>query len=326
MVTIDIIGGGVAGLALAAGLDPHRFEVRVHERAPERHELGTVYGLWPHVLRSLHDLGLADPVRECARPATGVRVSTSTGRRLGGGTAPADSWLIQRPDLLAVLGRAKPDAVQRFDGAVEDPTTLTGDLVVGADGVHSVTRAAAWGSPGRRTGAMALRGVVDGDIDEFAPGDPWLQEFWGRGSLFGISPNTRGVTNWFASMREFRATKSEVLAWAQHHFAQFPAPVQAVLERVDPERVLLNSIMEAPMLTRYVRGRFVLVGDAAHAMSPNMGRGACEALVDGAILARCLSDFPLDRALREYQRRRWVRSQAVRAASGVVRRIALNWP
>lgn len=326
MVAIDIIGGGVAGVALAAGLDPKRFEVRLHERAPDRRELATVYGLWPHALRALQMLGVDEQVRACSHPALGAAVSTSAGRSIGRTRAPDDSWLVPRPDLLRVLAEAVPPTVQRFTHAIHDPATLDGDVVVGADGVHSVTRAAAWNRPARRTGAMAFRGVVDGSIEDLVPGQQGLHEFWGRGSLFGISPNTGGRTNWFASTREFRATPEEALEWSRRHFAGFPTPVHTVLKRAEPGHTLVNPIVETPMLRSLVRGRHVLVGDAAHAMSPNLGRGACEALVDAATLAQCLSTLAPADALRAYERRRLVRGQTLRLASGAVRRVALHWP
>lgn len=325
MTTIDIIGGGVAGLALAAALDPARFRVRLHERAPGHRELGTVFGMWPHAMRSLRALGLDDRVRAAGRPAEGATLFTAAGRRLTTTPGPADAWLIGRPDLLAVLDAAVSGSVERIAGEVTDPDTLGGDLVVAADGAHSVVRERVWGRPARRTGTMAFRGVVDGDVDQINPGQRGLHEFWGRRSLFGISPNTRGTTNWYASMAEFPATPAQALAWSREHYAGFPAPVQEVLRRATAERTLVNRIVEAPTVRSLVRGRFVLVGDAAHAMSPNLGRGACESLVDAVTLGECLSTLPLDRALRTYQRRRLVAGQGVRVGSALMRRVALGW-
>lgn len=324
MTTIDIVGGGVAGLALAAGLDPARFRVRLHERAPERRELGTVFGLWPHALRSLRALGLDDRVRELSRPAGGATLFTASGRRLTTNPGPADARLIPRPDLLAVLGAAVPPAVERITGEVVDAAALGGDLVVAADGAYSVVRDRVWGRAARRTGVMAFRGVIDGDVAELNPGQVGLHEFWGGRSLFGVTPNTRGTTNWYASMAEFAATPAEAIAWARDHYAGWPPVVGEVLRRADPERTLVNRIVEAPTLRSLVRGRHVLVGDAAHAMSPNLGRGACEALVDAVALAEYLSTRPVPAALAAYERRRLVPGQAVRVASAAVRRLALN--
>lgn len=323
MITIDIVGGGVAGLALAGALDPARFHVRLHEQDAEAARLGTVFGMWPDAMAALARLGLADRVRAASVPAEGATVFTRTGRRLAHTNGPATGRLIPRPTLLDILAAAVPPEVERVHRRVGDPAGLDGDVVVAADGARSAVRQAVWGTASRPTGTMALRGVVTGAVGAYSPGQRGLHEFWGRGLLFGTSPSV-GATNWYAAARERTVTPAEGLDWARAAYAGFPPAVRAVLAAADPAHTLVNRVVEAPTLGSLVRGRHVLVGDAAHAMSPNLGRGACESLVDAAVLAEELSTRPPREALRRYNRRRLVPGQAVRVASAAVRRMALG--
>ena len=151
-------------------------------------------------------------------------------------------------------------------------------------------------------------------------------EYWGRGHLFGIGPAAAG-TNWYAAFRSGREPGSfsvaEVLAETRGRYACFAPAIREVLAAAAPETSLAQRVWTTPPLGRYVRGRVVLVGDAAHAMTPNLGRGACEALVDAVTLAELLNRRPLDEALAAYDRSRHLRTQAVRAASSAVMRLAL---
>jgi 2-polyprenyl-6-methoxyphenol hydroxylase-like FAD-dependent oxidoreductase len=205
-----------------------------------------------------------------------------------------------------------PDSVHRVTGRVDTPDGLDADVVVGADGVHSITRRARWGpgSQARLTPYVAVRGVIDQRSDGRA------QEYWGGGGLFGITPSPGDRTNWFASFRAELGPRSvdagQALELARARYAAYPPLVRDLLASVDPEKTLAQRIWVAPRLRSYVRGRVVLVGDAAHAMTPNLGRGACEALIDAVTLADLLNSRAVPDVLAAYDRRRVAPTQGLR--------------
>ncbi|WP_159703032.1 FAD-dependent monooxygenase [Arthrobacter sp. 18067] len=322
MKKVVIIGGGIAGLALAARLDPGRFDVTVYEQRPELPLVGTTLAMWTEAQQALSGLGLLGAARSrgaiiktgALRSPSGEPMLSMEGEGLMG---------VSRPELLALLDSAVPETVRRVTGRVE---RLPGGawLTVGADGVHSVVRRDSWGerSAARPTPFLAVRGVVSG-----TPSPEETGEYWGHGEIFGLAP-AGGGTNWYASFRSDlgpdRVNVAEALDVTRNRYANYSPAVRDVLSRANPDNSLAQRIWTTPPLGRYARGNVVLVGDAAHAMTPNLGRGACEALIDAVTLGGLLNELPLKEALAAYGRKRVRRTQQLRMASSLMGSIALS--
>lgn len=324
MPTITILGGGVSGLTLAATIDSTAYDVTLIERNPGYNRVPTAFGVWPFALEALDRIKLADKVRERGLPLdSGVITADSAGRPVTMTRHGAGMWTITRPALLQLLDEAVPDTVDREQRHVDDATALGGDLVVAADGARSVVRTRVWGDEPRDTGVVAIRGVL-----ETAPDIPLdqMHEYWGDGMLFGVAPNRlphRIGTNWYASARRGEEPPAAALAWARDAFAGFPELVRATIAAAEPERTVVNTILESRRTPELVRDRYVLVGDAAHAMSPNLGRGACEAMADAVVLGEALNEHGPD-GVRHYEKARRRAGQRTKAASAVVMRLALS--
>lgn len=319
MHTITIVGGGIAGLALASVLDPDRWRVTLVEERPDRTEAGTSLGMFPDAMRALDVIGIGTSVRDSAPRLTTGQVRNVTGEVIAG-LGGARVWLVPRPALVGLLDAAVPASVCRVTGKVTAPADLGGHpgVVVGADGVHSALRRSVWGSEtaGRQTRYVVVRGVIDGETDR-------LVEHWGPRRMFGSTPHSPGRTNWFAAFEAGDEVLSDgvagALGEARARYADFPGSVQEILAAAAPENSLAQRLWTTPPLARYVRGRVVLVGDAAHAMMPNLGRGACTSIEDAVTLGTALNRMPVGRALTRYQLRRWAPTQITSlGASGVM--------
>ncbi|WP_203138922.1 FAD-dependent monooxygenase [Microbacterium sp. JZ31] len=324
MSTITIVGGGVAGLALAATLDPAQHDVTLIERNPGFSRVPTTFGIWPFALAALEDIGLEGALCERSLLLTaGVITADSAGRPVTTTMRDPGVRVIPRPALVALLDEAVPRSVTRERRHVADTRDLPGDLVVAADGARSVIRQHIWGDAPRDTGVIAVRGAIEAPPD--APLDR-MYEFWGDGMLFGVGPDPLpgGIgTNWYAAARRGEDDPERALEWARGAFDGFPSLVGDTLVRATPELTLVNTILESRPARRLVSDRYVLIGDAAHAMSPNLGRGACEAMVDAIALGRALNEHGASGAA-EYERRRMRAGQRTRFASGVMRRLSLS--
>jgi 2-polyprenyl-6-methoxyphenol hydroxylase-like FAD-dependent oxidoreductase len=321
METISIVGGGIAGLALAACLDSSRFEVTVFEKRPELPAVGNALGMWPNAQRALARVGILDDARAVSPVIGSGSVRDAQGQPWVTVNA-GEMFGISRVDLLRLLDGAVPGTVRRVTSNVRS-LPADGSLVVGADGVHSAVRTEAWGAgtDARLTPYLALRGTLPAPVSPDEVG-----EYWGRGDLFGMAA-ARGGSFWYASYRSglgpYGIDPASALEYARERYATHAPAIRRTLAAATPEACLVQRLWAVPHLGSYVRGRIVLIGDAAHAMLPTLGRGACESLVDAVTLADLLSTLPEDQALHAYDRQRRLRTRALSLASSALGRVAL---
>ncbi|GAA4145669.1 FAD-dependent monooxygenase [Actinomadura keratinilytica] len=322
-----IIGGGIGGLAAALALHRNGWQVRVLEQAPAFTEVGAGLSIQPNALRALESLGLGDRVRAHAVADAPVGIRRSDGPWLIRNdvdriTRRHGPWLtLHRADLLDVLLQALPsDALQsgvqvrqvRRDGTViHADGTCTADVVVGADGLHSATRRSVWpdAAPPRYVGYTTWRMIVTARPVEGSV------ETWGRGARFGYAPLADGRVYCYA-MANARQGTAVGLGGLRRRFAGWHDPIPEFLDAADPDAVLQHDTYELPDLDTFVAGRVALLGDAAHAMTPNLGQGAGQALEDAVVLARILEPArtggaPVAEALRAYDRARRPRTQKI---------------
>lgn len=310
-----IVGGGIAGLAVARGLLRGGWEVDVRERSAGPPDTGGALGMWPPAMAALDHLGLGDQVRARAEERAGMCVARADGTVMVRATVEP-AHLVARSALLDVLVDGVPTHRLHWGNPVTE-ADLEGhgyDVVVGADGLHSLVRGAAFpGTPEPRPlGTVAFRGSVPGAMES-------VTETWGSGKLFGVTPLDAETTNWFAAVRAELLNGHEGLGHTgtvRALFADWHPGVRHVLDLLPDNGVDRRRLYDLPPLGSYTYGKHVLIGDAAHAMAPNLGRGACEALRDAAALATALTEQPtLQRALARYDRvRRRPCGRVVRAS------------
>ncbi|RKN16597.1 FAD-dependent oxidoreductase [Micromonospora musae] len=335
-----VVGGGIGGLSAALALHRRGWRVTVLERAPELREVGAGLTLMANAMRGLDALGLGPAVRRSGHSETPGGIRTSTGRwlsrvdgevmtRLLGTTAlgihratlhrllrealPTSALHVGAEVIDVVTGPADAEVRYRRDGT---PDAVRADLVVGADGVHSVVRARLWqqAPPPAYAGSTAWRAAIE-----------WPEPVpsaitWGRGAEFGMVPLGDGRVYWFGAVNAPPGGHTaDELATCRKLFGTWHDPIPALLAATAPEAVLRNDILHlAAALPSYVRGRVVLLGDAAHAMTPNLGQGAGQAIEDAVVLgAVCAggADEGLPAALAAYDGQRRPRSQAIARAA-----------
>ncbi len=297
-----VVGGGIGGLTAAAALRVRGWDVTVCERAESLDPVGSGLSLGPNALRALDVIGAGQKARELAvidgvsgiRRANGrwlVRADMTPMRKKYGDLAVialraelVDLLLSQVPEG-SVRTSTEVSAVDPVSGAVTTSAgVLEADLVVAADGVRSSIREALFpGHPGARySGSTTWRFVVP------EPGRPFrTTESWGRGGVFGVMPLSGKRIYCYASAvapagQFYEDERAELL----RRFGGWHEPIPELVAAADPAKILHNDVywIEEPLPAYHV-GRVAFLGDAAHAMSPNLGQGACQAIEDAVVLA-----------------------------------------
>lgn len=317
-----VVGAGIGGLAIANYLVQHGWSVDVFERSASLPATGTALGMWPEALAALDAIGCGDRVRSVGAEQRTGAIKARDGSVIANITSHRGStYLISRPPLLAALADTLPDGVVTYSSTVSDAAALSGyDVVIGADGVNSRIRTTVAGrevAP-RFLGVSALIGWAPGATDS-------ATETWGDGRIFGVTPRDGNRTNWFSAYSEDIDTEppADTADMLRRKHIGWHRGVTDVLDRLDEESIVHYRVKEMPPLRNYVAGNVVLIGDAAHAMAPNLGRGACETLVDSVALGRALTEHGVTEGLRRYDAQRRKHTQRLVRGANLMCRLAM---
>lgn len=323
-----VIGAGIGGLAAAIGLRRAGWSVSVLERAPVIAEVGAGLTLWPNAVKALAALGLDVTDRSVPTISRG-NIRTPRGRWVRR-NHPEDVGVlaIHRAGLHDVLRKALPESALHTDTEVTAVATdgavtcageeLWADLVVAADGVNSVARRTLWSGDAVFQHRTVWRGVTPS-------GSVWpVQESltMGRGEQVGVLPLPGERVYWFLTANEPRPNilyaddRAEVL----RRIGTWHGPIPELVSATPEDQVLHNDMLDIDPVPTFVKDRVVLLGDAAHAMTPDLGQGACQALEDAVVLAANVDDL----ARYDRERRARVHPMMAAARAGVARNSDTN--
>jgi salicylate hydroxylase len=342
-VQVAVVGAGIGGLTLGIALQRAGIEVTLYERAEELREVGAAIALSANGTRELYRLGVGEALDAVStEPTELIYRDGRTGGRIAAHAGGADYrarfgapyWGIHRVDLQQTLaaavdpenlhlGRVVTGIGDAGGGAVitfADGATATADVVVGADGVHSVVREHVCG-PGSGpvySGTSAFRGLV-ARADLPALPDPLAIQFWAGPHAhllhypMGGRAHDDDTVNFFAVLCGPQQWSGGNVAVPDGELlAAFDGWHPAVTEMLGAvEQSPRWPLLSQPPLTRWTRGRVVLIGDACHAMLPHHGQGANQSIEDAVVLAELLAAGDVTTALDAYPRRRRARTRAV---------------
>jgi 2-polyprenyl-6-methoxyphenol hydroxylase-like FAD-dependent oxidoreductase len=320
---VVVVGGGIGGLTTALALG-RVADVTVCERAGELKEVGAGIVLASNAFRVLTGLGFGP-----ALSSFGTRIEVAQIRRWDNRLlsripvgavdreAGTETRAVHRADLqqalLSAVGEHRVRLGMRCVGFEEwsdglavhfdDGGVIEADVLVGADGINSTIRAQMIPTGAvRYAGYTVWRAVVRPDAASIGPGE--ATETWGRGARFISAGIGDGRVYWAATANGPEGQsdspgggKAAVLRLVKG----WHAPIEALVNATDEQRVFRTDAVDRAPLRRWTRGRVTLLGDAAHAMTPDLGQGACQAIEDALVLARCLARDPVPEALRRYE-------------------------
>ncbi|BBX46711.1 NAD(P)/FAD-dependent oxidoreductase [Mycobacterium cookii] len=349
---ILVVGAGVSGIAVARGLLRDGHDVTVFDRRPDTAAGGGAVTIWSNGATVLDQLGV--DMTGAGQQLSAVRVMTSTGRplstmdlnamvnRLG-----ASVRMVPRRILLERLLDGFPaDRIRANSRAVgvsdtgdgvrvefDDGSSVDGDLLIGADGLHSVVRGVVGAPPATPTGWCSWQGLVR--LSEIADPHVAVMMIGPRGSL-GLWPAGGADMQWWFDLpwSPNFLRPQRPLDMIRRHFAGWSERVDEVLDALTDDDLAPSPF---PHYRHPVpgpgRGAVTLLGDAAHTMPPTLAQGTNQALLDTMVLRKMLSnrDIDVNKALRRYEntRRRkvravsWVTTQQVSRSEAALRPAAL---
>ena len=330
-----VIGSGIAGLSAAIALRKAGLQVVLYERAPVRTEVGAGISLWANALRALDTIGAGAAVRERLQPLRVSEFRGDEGRTIAA-SFPASALeaalgyqpvlgLIHRAELVDALASYLPartahygfDVTSVRDTGTHVEVTFTNghrdvaDLVIGADGIHSKIRALLGdASPPRYAGYTCVRGIT-AMPSGMEPG--CLAEWWGRGRRVGITTLRDRRVYWWATINASPNQRiDDMRGWLSERFSGWADPVPELMATTPDGAFLRNDIVDRPPTRNWYRGRCLLIGDAAHPTTPNLGQGGCIAIEDAACLGQLFAQSrAFDEIFPAFVTHRYARTTAI---------------
>lgn len=329
--TIGIVGGGIAGLTAAITLQKQNYRVRVFEASNSIHGIGAGMGLASNGIKGYQYLGLAEGIKKISHRLPKFEVKDPAGKTLfqidthrieenyGEGNysvhrADLHQFLEEKLSLNTLYSGKRLINLNQEEKKIKltfsDQTKEEFDIVIGADGVNSTVRQLLL--PKARpqyAGYWCWRGVVVNEKIASAGS----QAYWGAKGRFGITPLTKNRIYWFSCVntklngRESNWKTKEL----QKNFSNYPQAVQELLEQTPDDSLIIGPIMDINPLDQFLYDRVLLIGDAAHAATPNMGQGACMAVEDIAVLNEELQENNFIKAAKNMQARRIGRTRYI---------------
>lgn len=333
-MNIAIIGGGIGGLATAVGLHSIGIKAHVYERAGSFKPLGAGIGISSNVMLALQKLGVAGDILKSSMPLTEQRFLngefqvmnaidfTLLKKRFG-----EENITIERADLHESLFSAVDSTTFHFHKRVEsfsqsnelvelifsDGTKETFDYVIAADGIHSIFRKTLVpNSLPRYAGYTCWRGITK-NKDDVTP--HISSEAWSKKGRFGWAPLHNGDVYWFACMNSeaknpvYKTFTKEDVA---DYFSFYAPVVERLIRETYDDYFLHHDIYDIKPLDTFVYNRICLLGDAAHATTPNMGQGAGQSIEDAFELMEAIKNTPtMNDAFNQYDAMRVKKTKKV---------------
>jgi len=330
-MNVVIIGAGMGGLTTGIALKKFGHQVRIFEQTEKILPVGAAISLWSNGVKCLNYLGLTDKIAKLGGQMDDLAyVDGLTGDVMTQfSLLPLIEEVGQRPypvaraDLQNMLmdefGRDQiylgkkmvslEDKADYVEVHFADGSSTQADLLIGADGTHSLTRTYVLGQQVQRryAGYVNWNGLVE-ISEDLAPAQQWTT-YVGEGKRASLMPVADGKFYFFLDVplpAGLDNNRDEYKKLLKQYFVDWCQPVQQLIERLDPQKTNRVEIHDIEPFTQFYKGRVVILGDAAHSTTPDIGQGGCQAMEDAIYLARSLqiNTLGLEDALRRYQNKR----------------------
>ncbi|MDQ1856323.1 FAD-dependent monooxygenase [Chryseobacterium sp. WLY505] len=304
MNTISIIGAGIGGLTLGNVLKQHQYDFTIYESAPEIKPVGAGIMMAVNAMQVFDRLGLKEKIENAGNKIHRIVIANESLQTISKTEIlelekqyNSCNVAIHRAELQKILAEnLNPDSIQ-LDHSLQK-IRKEENYILDFDNGHQIESAIVFGADGikspirnqilkmgiiRNSGQKCWRGLVDFDLPEKHHQEAF--EMWGKGKRFGFVKISDRKVYWYACINEKSFGRYLEIA---EIFNDFDPLVLQLIEATANEDIICNTISDLAPIPKWYSENLCLIGDAAHATTPNMGQGACQAIEDAYIIGKLL--------------------------------------
>ncbi|WP_326983674.1 FAD-dependent monooxygenase [Chryseobacterium sp. MYb264] len=306
MNQISIIGAGIGGLTLGNILKQHNLDFTIYESAPEIKPIGSGIMMAINAMQIFDQLGLKEKIENAGNKIHGISITDENLKLISKTNVLAlekkyNSFnvAIHRADLQRILAENigfeniqlnhalhSVQKKQNYSLSFENGNEIESKIVFGADGIHSKIRNQVFKKGTiRNTKQICWRGLAEFDLPEEFQQE--AIEAWGKGKRFGFVKMSEKKIYWYAVINQSKHNRYHSL---EESFNGFHPLILKIIEATSQENIIQNDIIDLSPIPKWHVENLCLIGDAAHATTPNLGQGACQAIEDSYVIGKLLEN------------------------------------
>ena len=338
--TVNIIGAGIGGLTTALTLKQKGLNVKIYESSAEIKPVGAGIIIANNAMQVFQKLGLQEKIKKVGNKISFMKITDTQlndisvvdlseyEKKYG-----VHNIAIHRGELQKILADeigfeninlskrlSKIEKEELFKLTFEDNTTFECKLVIGADGIKSVVRNQLFEeSTLRNANQKCWRGICEIDLPKNYHNE--LNEAWGKGKRFGFVKISDKKVYWYAltNANKFSKKTTNLL----EVFKEFHTDILKIISATNKEQIILNDIIDLKPIDKWQAENVCLIGDAAHATTPNLGQGACQAIEDAYVLGKLLDEgLAIESTFKQYENLRRKKAHTIVNISWTVGKMA----
>jgi 2-polyprenyl-6-methoxyphenol hydroxylase-like FAD-dependent oxidoreductase len=341
-MNIDIIGAGIGGLSTAIALEQKGIKTRIFEQSEQIKEVGAGIILANNAMQVYEKLGLRKIIEENGNPISSMNITKSNLKPLSKIDLShfeqkhnTKNVAIHRGKLQQILiDKLKSTEINldhKLTSIVENSNgyfmkfqngeQIQSSTVLGADGLNSIVRQNIFPKNSiRNANQICWRGITECELPIKFKNE--LNEAWGKSERFGFVQIAENKIYWYA-LKSFKKNSNEFsINNLEQYFDDYSSIIKDIIKSTKKEHINTAEISDLKPTNIWFKENVCLIGDSAHATTPNMGQGACQAIEDAFVLSECLHKYEITKAFSEYQKLRLPKAHQVVKASWLVGKMA----
>jgi|TARA_B110000259_G_C13993045_1_gene393302 2-polyprenyl-6-methoxyphenol hydroxylase-like FAD-dependent oxidoreductase len=341
-MNIDIIGAGIGGLTTAIALEQKGIKTRIFEQAEQIKPVGAGIILANNAMQVYEKLGLRKEIEENGNPISSMNITKPNLNTLSKidltyfeQKHKTKNIAIHRGTLQQILiDKLKSTEINldhKLTSIVENTNgyflkfqngeQIQSSTVLGADGLNSIVRQNLFPNNSiRNANQICWRGITECELPIKFRNE--LNEAWGKSERFGFVQIAENKIYWYA-LKSFKKNTNEFsINNLEQYFGDYSSVIKDIIKSTKKEHINTAEISDLKPTNIWFKENVCLIGDSAHATTPNMGQGACQAIEDAFVLSECLHKYEISKAFSEYQKLRLPKAHQVVKASWLVGKMA----